>query len=92
MLFCETVKFSESMASTLTAANSSDAREISRDELRRRLDDTSLTIVDVLPEASYVEAHIPRALNLPLEQIPTRARELLPDLAADMVVYCAKFT
>ena len=60
------------MASQLTAATSS-VPEISRDELLRRLDDTSLTIVDVLPQASYVEAHIPRAINIPLEQIQ-RAR------------------
>jgi rhodanese-related sulfurtransferase len=80
------------MASQLTAANASDAHEILRDELVRRLHDSSLTIVDVLPQASFVAAHIPRALNLPLEQIPTRARELLPDLAADIAVYCAKFT
>ena len=80
------------MASQLTPANSSDAREISRDELVRRLRDPSLTIVDVLPQASYVEAHVPRAINIPLEQIPDRAREVLPDLAADIAVYCAKFT
>jgi rhodanese-related sulfurtransferase len=80
------------MASQLTAANSSDSREISRDELVRRLHDASLAIVDVLPQASYVEAHIPRAINIPLEQIPDRARELLPDFAADIAVYCAKFT
>jgi rhodanese-related sulfurtransferase len=80
------------MASQLTAANAPDAREISRDELVRRLHDASLTIVDVLPQASYVEAHIPRALNIPLEQITDRARELLPDLAADLAVYCGKFT
>lgn len=80
------------MASELNAANSSDTQEISRDELLRRLHDSSLTIVDVLPESSYVEAHIPGALNLPLEQIPTRARELLPDLGADIAVYCGKFT
>ena len=80
------------MASQLTAPNASDSREISRDELVRRLHDPSLTILDVLPQASFVGAHIPRALNLPLEQIPTRARELLPDLAADIAVYCGKFT
>jgi rhodanese-related sulfurtransferase len=77
---------------SVAGANSSDAREITRDELVRRLHDPSLTIVDVLPQASYVEAHIPRALNLPLEQIPDRARELLPDLNADIAVYCGKFT
>ena len=80
------------MASELASANSSNAHEISRDELRDRLRDPSLTIVDVLPQASYVEAHIPRAINIPLEQIPDRARELLPDLTADIAVYCAKFT
>jgi rhodanese-related sulfurtransferase len=66
--------------------------EISRDELHRRLHDSSLTIIDVLPEASYVEAHIPGALSLPLEQVGTRARELLPDFAAEIAVYCGQFT
>ncbi len=81
------------MASGLNAAaNSSDADEISRDEIVRRLHDPSLTIVDVLPQASYVEVHIPRAINLPLEQIPDHAREILPDLNADIAVYCGKFT
>jgi phage shock protein E len=80
------------MGSEGTAANSSDAREISRDELRARLRDPSLTILDVLPQASFVEAHIPRAINVPLEQISTQAREMLPDLNADIAVYCGKFT
>jgi rhodanese-related sulfurtransferase len=80
------------MASELATANSSDADEISRDELRARLQDPSLTIVDVLPQASFVEAHIPRAINIPLEQIATQAREMLSDLNADIAVYCGKFT
>jgi len=81
------------MASEVNAAaNSSDVPEISREELQRRLHDSSLTILDVLPEASYVDAHIPGALSLPLEQLASRARELLPDPAAEIAVYCAKFT
>ncbi len=80
------------MASELASANSANAHEISRDELRARLRDPSLTILDVLPQASFVEAHIPRAINIPLEQIPTQAREILPDLDADIAVYCGKFT
>ena len=81
------------MASEVTAAtNASDAREISRDELVRRLHDAALTIVDVLPQASYVEAHVPGALSLPLEQLASRARQLLPDSAAEIVVYCGQFT
>jgi len=81
------------MASEVTAAaHSSETAEISRDELLRRLHDSSLTIVDVLPQASYVEAHIPGAINIPLEQIQTHAREQLPDFAAEIAVYCGKFT
>jgi len=81
------------MASELSiSAGTFDSHEISRDDLKRRLHDSSLTIVDVLPEASYVEAHIPGAINIPLEDLPGRARELLPELAADIVVYCGKFT
>jgi rhodanese-related sulfurtransferase len=74
------------------AANSSDVPEISREELHRRLNDSSLTIVDVLPEASYVEAHVPGAINLPLEQLADHARELLPDFNAEIAVYCGQFT
>jgi rhodanese-related sulfurtransferase len=80
------------MASQTTAAHSPDPSEISREELLRRLKDSSLTIIDVLPQASFVEAHLPRAINIPLEQIQTRARELLPDFAAEIAVYCGKFT
>jgi rhodanese-related sulfurtransferase len=81
------------MASEVTAnAHSSDVAEISREELLRRLHDSSLTIVDVLPQASYVESHIPRAINIPLEQVQSQARELLPDFAAEIAVYCGKFT
>jgi rhodanese-related sulfurtransferase len=81
------------MASEVTAAaHSSDVPEISREELLHRLHDSSLTIVDVLPQASYVEAHIPRAINIPLEQVQSHAREMLPDFAAEIAVYCGQFT
>ncbi len=54
---------------------SSEMPEISREELRPRLSDPALKIVDVLPESSYVEWHIPGALSLPLELVASRARE-----------------
>jgi 3-mercaptopyruvate sulfurtransferase SseA len=82
----------EIMPSEPNGIDSSAMPEISREELRRRLHDSSLKIVDVLPETSYVEVHIPGALSLPLEQLANRARELLPDSAAEIVVYCGKFT
>jgi rhodanese-related sulfurtransferase len=62
--------------------------EISREELRQRLSDPALTIADVLPASSYVEWHIPGAVSLPLEQVASRARELLPNRGAEIVVYC----
>ena len=75
-----------------TAANLSDMQEISREELRRRLRDSSLTIVDVLPAESYAAGHIPGALSVPLELVGSRARELLPDRDAEIVVYCGNLT
>ncbi len=80
------------MASQIKVAENSSDSEISRDELQRRLHDPKLTILDVLPAISYAEAHIPGAINLPLEQLHDHARELLPDLNADIAVYCGKFT
>jgi rhodanese-related sulfurtransferase len=62
--------------------------EISRDEIVRRLRDPSLAIVDVLPPESYAEAHLPGAVNLPLADVPRRAREVLPDPFREIAVYC----
>jgi len=64
------------------------ASEISREELLARLDDSALQIVDVLPQVAYDEAHIVRALSLPFAEIDARARMVLPDLTADVAVYC----
>jgi thioredoxin-dependent peroxiredoxin len=69
-----------------------EVRDISRDELRRRLRDPSLLVVDALPRESYSAAHIPGAISLPLAEVESRASELLPDPAAEIAVYCAKFT
>ncbi len=74
------------------AVNSSEPPEISRNELRRRLRDSALKIVDVLPVESYAAAHIPGAISIPLELVASRARELLPDRNAEIVVYCGNLT
>ncbi len=66
--------------------------EISLSELAARTKDRSLTIVDVLPATAYQQGHIPGALNLPLAEVPERARALLPDKHAEIAVYCAAFT
>jgi hypothetical protein len=74
------------------AAASFDVPAISREELRDRLLTASLTIIDVLPPESYAMGHIPGAINLPLESISSRAREVLPKSNAEIVAYCGAFT
>jgi rhodanese-related sulfurtransferase len=65
---------------------------ISREELSRRLQDPSITIVDALPRASFETHHIPGAVSLPLAEVEENARTVLPDPAAEIAIYCAKFT
>ena len=55
------------------AAPAMDVREISRDEIKRRLDDPTLLLIDVLPHEAYAVEHIPGATNLPLAELETRA-------------------
>lgn len=64
------------------------AREISREELREKLDrGDAFVLVDVLGEPYYKHSHLPGAINLPLEEIE-RAPDVLPDRDAEIVVYC----
>lgn len=74
------------------AATAAEVREISRDEIRRRLHDPALTLVDVLPHEAYAAEHLPGAMNLPLAEVEQRAPEVLSDRNADIATYCAKFT
>jgi rhodanese-related sulfurtransferase len=68
------------------------APEISRDEIRARLGDPSLSLVNVLPREAFAAAHIPGSVNLPVPEIPRRAREVLPGTSQDIAVYCAAST
>lgn len=61
---------------------------ISRAELRERLADRALAIVDVMPAASFRSGHIAGSVNLPLAEIQTKARRLLSDLTQEIAVYC----
>ncbi len=62
---------------------------ISHEALVKRLGDPALKIVDVLPRDSYVQAHIPGAVNLPVADIRNQATILLPNLHDNIVLYCA---
>jgi rhodanese-related sulfurtransferase len=74
------------------AAPAAEVREISRDEIRRRLGDPTLLLVDVLPREAFAVEHISGAINLPLAELEKHALQVLPDRTADIATYCAKFT
>jgi rhodanese-related sulfurtransferase len=63
-------------------------RTISRAELQAGLDAGTLTAVDALPESYYARQHLPGAVNLVADDVPTRAADLLPDRDAAIVTYC----
>jgi len=46
-------------------------------------------LVEALPAASYDEAHLPGAINIPHDEVEELAPVLLPDKDARIVVYCA---
>ena len=76
-----------SHAPTLT-----DLPVIGHEELRARLGDRRLHVVDVLPRDSWETGHIPGAISLPIAELPARAATTLPERGAEIAVYCAAFT
>ena len=61
-------------------------------ELRSRLHDPSLVIVNVLPKEAFRAEHIPGSISLPLSEINERSRLVLPNSAHEICVYCASPT
>ncbi len=66
------------------------ATVISLDELRARIDaNPELILVEALPETYFRHSHLPRAINIPDDEVDALAPRLLPDRDAEIVVYCA---
>jgi rhodanese-related sulfurtransferase/biotin operon repressor len=59
---------------------------ISRQELRRRLKDDVVTLLDVRPGDEFAAGHLPTAINIPLRDLPRRLRELPKN--REVVAYC----
>ena len=64
-------------------------RTISTKDLKSKLDQKKVTLVETLAPDRYREAHIPGALNIPPEKIKELAPQLLPNKNAEIVTYCA---
>ena len=64
--------------------------KISAEEAKARLDleGDKITIVDVRTPAEYNEAHIEKAILLPVDTIGENASSVIPDLEAVCFVYC----
>jgi rhodanese-related sulfurtransferase len=61
---------------------------ISTKDLKSKLDQKQVTVVETLAPERYREAHIPSALNIPPERIKELAPQLLPNRDAEIITYC----
>jgi rhodanese-related sulfurtransferase len=68
-------------------------REITRDELLAKIrGDEEFVLVDALAPISFAASHLPGAINLPPTWVEERAAAKIPNLAAEIVVYCSGVT
>jgi rhodanese-related sulfurtransferase len=74
-------------------SEATEVKTISRDELKQKIDrGDNFILVETLAPMAYDGGHLPRAINLPPDQVSKRAYEVLPDRTADIVVYCGSPT
>ena len=63
---------------------------IDRETLREKIESgADFVLVDALAPMAYAMSHLPGAINMTPEWIDDRARRRIPDLDAEVVVYCA---
>jgi rhodanese-related sulfurtransferase len=63
------------------------ARIISRDEVRRLMDQEDAQLVDVRARVEYDEEHIPGAVNLPVKELNATTAQRL-DRTRPVITYC----
>ena len=63
---------------------------IARHDLQTRLNvECPPVLVEALGSGYWADAHLPGALNIPADQVDRLAPRLLPDLDAEIVMYCS---
>ena len=66
---------------------------LTREELQARLGaNPGLVLLEALPEKYYDDWHLPGARHFPHDRVRELASSLVPDKAAEVVVYCASRT
>jgi rhodanese-related sulfurtransferase len=69
--------------------NSAGVSTVTREQIRARLQDPSLVLVNVMPKETFEAGHIPRSINLPVAAIEEKARQQFPDLKRELTIYCS---
>jgi rhodanese-related sulfurtransferase len=66
---------------------------ITRDQLWQKIEaGDELVLIDALAPMSYAHSHLPGAINLPPDWVDERGPRRIPNLDAEIVVYCASST
>ena len=64
-------------------------KQITQDEAKRIMDsEEEHIILDVREQEEFAEGHIPGAILIPHTEIEDKAKDLLPDKNAQILVYC----
>lgn len=64
---------------------------INRNDLKAKIDrGEQFVLVETLPEATFLESHLPGAIHLPPEELRELAPRVLPNKNAEIVVYGAR--
>jgi rhodanese-related sulfurtransferase len=63
-------------------------KEIKRDELKQKLDNKEVILIEVLNREKYEKSHIKGAINIPLEEIGAESKERF-NKNDQIVVYCS---
>lgn len=62
---------------------------LTRDELKKQIDDGKVVVIESLPQEKFAEGHLPGAIRLTAAEVQARAAEILKDKGQQIVTYCA---
>ena len=76
-------------ANNKNQTSSAEYKKISAEEAKTRIDsEDEVIILDVRTEGEFNTGHIPGAILIPNETIADKMPDLLPDLNAEILIYC----
>ena len=73
---------------TMAKSRSVKFRSLDVKEFARYIERADVMLVDVRTAEEYAAGHIPNAVNLDHEDVPSKAEAMLPDKDALILVYC----